>query len=68
MSTNISDHTHYLLLYWYSWDRAQELLIADPSVSKTIGSSYECLPLLTAVVNKVSIGIHMICICNFEHI
>jgi len=34
------------------WERAQELLIADPSVSKTIGSSYEALPLLVAVMNK----------------
>ena len=34
------------------WERAQELLIADPSISKTIGSSYGSLPLLTAVMNK----------------
>lgn len=27
------------------------MLIADPSVSKTIGSSYECLPLLVAVMH-----------------
>lgn len=34
------------------WERAQELLIADPSVSETLGSSYDALPLLVAVMNK----------------
>ena len=28
------------------------MLIADPNVSKTIGSSYECLPLLVAVMHN----------------
>jgi len=45
----ISIHT---LLERKEWERAQELLIADPSVSNTIGSSYEALPLLVAVMNK----------------
>ena len=47
-------HLHDVVLTKYRWERAQELLIADPSISKTIGSSYEALPLLVAVMNKVS--------------
>ena len=42
----------HTLLERREWDRALELLIADPSVSMTIGSSYEALPLLVAVMNK----------------
>lgn len=34
------------------WEQAQEMLIADPSVSKTLGSSYGALPILVAVMNN----------------
>ena len=52
MSNSLIVTSIHTLLEKKEWERAQELLIADPSVSKTLGSSYEGTPLLIAVMNK----------------